>query len=334
VSVKIACDFCYHNCLLSEGQLGLCKVRKNQEGKIVTIGYGQIVASAMDPIEKKPMYHLLPGAKTYSIALFGCNYSCLFCQNHTISQPEGPYYNTLFNGSYFNETSVEELIAAVVASKSPIVSYTYSDPIVWQDYMLEAARLAHSHNLLNCMVTNGSFSKKSLERVIDVIDAFNIDVKGDEHFYKKYCKGSLEPVLEGIEKIASTKNRVLEVTTLLIEDLQSLSEIKFLAKQLSERGVEVWHLSRFFPHYKMRDLKSTSEEFMIEAINIAKDAKINYVYAGNSFLENDYPTVCPTCKSILIKGHSYRGEAKSEAQKNIKGGRCFNCNGEIYGLFS
>ena len=316
----VRCDFCFHNCLLKEGQLGVCKVRQNQNGSLVSLNYGQVVAKAVDPIEKKPLYHFLPGSSTYSFALFGCNFECLFCQNHNISQNDSPYHPTRFK---IATTQPKEIFQEFLSSKTPTVSYTYSDPIVWQDYMLDVASLVKESGRYNCMVTNGSFTQISLERALKYIDAFNIDVKGDESFYKKYCKGKLEPVLDAIETIAKEEDKVLEITSLLIEDIHSLKDVEFLADQLNQRGVKVWHISRFFPHYKMDDYKITSEEYLQQALKIGKGA-VEYLYAGNSSLDQNTETRCPNCHSTVIKNHKV---------KNLAKGRCLKCNYKIYGKF-
>ena len=318
------CDFCYRNCFLKEGQIGVCGVRKNIDGKIVSLNYAQVVAKAVDPIEKKPLYHFLPGSSTYSFALFGCNFACQFCQNHHISQQDSPLYH--FN---YDKTEPKDLLKEIIRSKSETVSYTYSDPVVWQDYMVDVASLAKEERIYNCMVTNGSFTKNSLERTLKVIDVFNIDLKGSENFYKNYCKGSVKGVLESIETIANTPKKFLEVTTLIIEDVHSLDDIKELATFLVKANVKVLHISRFFPSYKMRDYKQTSESFLEDAIKVAQDIGVEFVYGGNSNNTKSQNSYCPNCKSLLIKRDYYKTKVV-----NMVGNRCSSCNNEIYGLFN
>lgn len=327
------CDFCWRECVLEEGQQGPCGIRKNSDGKVVTLGYGQVVASGVDPVEKKPMYHLLPGSKTFSFALFGCNYTCSFCQNHLISQADSPYWPGSSGYRPRNEMSVEHLVKMLERSGAPIMSFTYSEPIVWQDFMLETAQQVHALGKLNCMVTNGSFSDRSLERVLQHIDAFNIDVKGGSQFYRTYCGGVVEPVLDALSVIASAGNKVLEVTTLVIEGVHTPDEIALLARQLSDRGVQVWHLSRFFPQYRMNDHPPTSERFLAEMLSIASESDIPHIYAGNSNLGSHQSTRCPSCSATLIKSHGYGGEARSDAEKHIIDGRCANCGATIHGRF-
>jgi len=324
----LRCDFCWRMCTLSRGQKGVCGIRENRDGSLVTLGWGKVVASGLDPIEKKPLYHFHPGANTLSFALFGCNFRCQFCQNHEIAQQDG-------SGSPHNSavTKPELMVRLLERTGSPIMSYTYSDPIVWQDYMLETAELVHGEGKLNCMVTNGSFSAPSLERVLPLMDAFNIDVKGDEDFYRNVCGGSLAPVLDSVAKIAAESSKVVEVTTLLIEGYHDERMLRFLAKELAAAGVKVWHLSRFFPHYHMRHLPPTSEAFLEKMLLIAQDSGIPYVYSGNSALSGWDRTVCPSCRKVLIRSHSYGGEAALDVGHHIADGKCCNCGEAIYGRF-
>ncbi len=329
----VQCDFCWHMCTLAPGERGICGIRENRDGSLVTLGWGEIVASGIDPIEKKPLYHVYPGKKTYSIALFGCNLRCQFCQNHHISQPDSPYRIGGQRHFAIVQTSAEAVVEKMDEADLSIMSYTYSDPIVWQDYMLSVAQLVHDRKKINCMVTNGSFSEASLQRVLPYIDAFNIDVKGDENFYRKLCKGSLQPVLHAVETIAAQSDKVLEVTTLLIEGYHNPAMIKQLGQQLVERGVKVWHLSRFFPHYRMQSWPPTAEEFLQEMLLIAEDVGIEYVYAGNSALETYDQTYCPACRATLIHSHSYSGEAAIDTKEHIIDGKCRYCGRAIYGFF-
>jgi pyruvate formate lyase activating enzyme len=334
VDTYLTCDFCWHMCRIPLGGVGLCHVRANREGKLVTLGWGEVLASSIDPIEKKPLYHVLPGVKTYSIALFGCNYSCKFCQNHQLSQIDSPLWPGHPEYRVKSIVTPEEVVKDFERSGCPIMSYTYSEPIVWQDYMLAVAQQVRKLGKINCMVTNGSFSEKSLERLLDVIDVFNIDIKGDELFYRQYCSASLVPVLRGIQEIAQRSDKVLEVTTMIIEGIHTKSMIRSLAQSLVDAKVHVWHLSRFFPHYQMRDRAPTSERFLESMLLIAEEAGIPYVYAGNSSLGSWERTVCPHCKTTLIHTHSYSGEATKEAKRTIIDGRCANCGEPIYGLFT
>lgn len=312
-------------------------MRTRVDGRLETIGYGRVLSAAVDPIEKKPLYHMLPGSKTLSIALFGCNFHCEFCQNFEMSQPDGFYSPEVYASSNMAPppyVSPQQVVELMLQKGLRVMSYTYSDPIVWQDYMLDTAVLVHEHDGYNCMITNGSFSKTSIERVLPHIDAFNIDMKGDRRFYRDYCSGEQEPVLRSIERIAKEPEKILEVTTMVIEGVHTPQMIKELGRQLSDAGVQVWHLTRFFPHYRMEQHPATSEHFLGTLLEEAGSSSIPYIYAGNSINFSYEATVCPSCGKKLISSHGYRGEGGTEASKNIIKGTCISCGERIYGLYT
>ena len=320
--MKERCNFCYRHCLIDEGKQGFCGVRENKGGAIRSLHYACLVSLGIDPIEKKPLYHFLPGSQSLSLAEQGCNYTCQFCQNYEISQKE-----------YACQTVFVDPVKVVSLAKeqgAASISFTYSEPLVWQDYLIDCATLAKQKGVLTVMVSNGSFSKEARERIIPLVDAFNIDVKGDKQFYQAVCNASLDPVLEGIEAIVQA-GKHLEVTTLLIEGLHTMETVEFLGKQLKERGVQVWHLSRFFPRYKMETRKATSETFLEDALAVARESGIPYIYGGNSTHVDS--TFCPRCHRLLIRDHQYGGTQGQEAKETISQGRCKFCNQTIYGLF-
>ncbi|MCK5155890.1 MAG: AmmeMemoRadiSam system radical SAM enzyme [Spirochaetales bacterium] len=329
---KIHCEFCFHRCRLGEGKIGICGVRKNLNGKMITTVYGQVVSAGVDPIEKKPFYHVRPGTSTLSAALPGCNFQCLFCQNHAISQYNESQY--ALSGSNTPLTSPQKLMELMLGHNLEIMTYTYSDPVVWQDYMLDTAKLVkEKENGLNCMITNGSMTHQSLIGMLDYIDAFNIDVKGNEEFYRKFCKGSFIPVLNNLERISADGRAVVEVTTLVLEGEHTLDEIYWLGSRLRGAGVKVWHLSRFFPAYKMRERQATSETFLNAMLQTASESGIPFIYSGNSQEQLFTATVCPGCGTALIPTHSYGGEAGISVNKYIRDGKCLQCGEHIYGLF-
>ena len=305
-----SCDFCFRRCCLSEGQKGYCGARENIEGKIVSVNYGQLVSLALDPVEKKPLYHFLPHTKTLSVSESGCNYSCLFCQNWEISQKIVEE----------EETDPSSLAAYCLRYGVPSVSYTYSEPLVWQDYMLCAAEEAKKKGVRNIMVTNGSFSCEALERIVPLVDAFNVDLKGDDEFYRTVCKASLQPVLDGIEYIVN-HGRHIEVTTMLIEGMHDEKMVRMLGSLLRERGVRVWHLSRFFPRYRMKDRKETSEAFLSSMLAVAKESGIPYIYGGNTMIPA--VTVCPHCSRVL----------RDDVPQMLPSS-CPGCGETVYGVFA
>ncbi len=315
---SLVCDFCWRHCNLAEGQSGVCSVRKHVQGKLVTTTYGQIEAMGVDPIEKKPLYHYYPGSKTFSFALFGCNIACEFCQNYLLSQGEP----TLSLASERVEPS--RVVAMAREKGCHSISYTYSEPLVWQDYMVDVATLAKKAGMQNIMVTNGSFSKEALARLLPIIDAFNIDIKGDEAFYKEVCKGNQQVVLDAIAAIAKSGAH-LEVTSMLIESMHSKEDVETLGKLLYERGVQVWHLSRFFPRYKMAHLKATGEAYLAKMVALAEQSGIPFVYSGNS--ETERTTFCPSCHASLIDAHT-------KIDPSLEYGKCKRCGTSIYGVFS
>lgn len=307
------CDFCFRRCDISEGGRGWCKGRECRDGKLATVAFGYPMALAIDPIEKKPLYHFLPFTKTLSVGLPGCSFSCDFCQNYQLSQSCGKGDRHLSPEAFIGLAS------------TPSVSFTYSEPLVWQDYMIECALLAKKAGLATIMVTNGAFSKESLNRITGLIDAFNIDLKGDEEFYKRICHAALKPVAQGIEALCKASKHV-EVTTMVIESITDESMIKGLGKMIQDSGVQVWHLSRFFPAYRMSHLKHTSEECLERMIEAARPYA-PYVYGGNSLHES--PTICPRCKTVLIDSRN-----RANARIHMDGGHCPSCGMKIYGVFT
>jgi pyruvate formate lyase activating enzyme len=316
------CNFCYRHCNIKEGNTGFCGVRKIKNNQLISTGYGYLDAVALDPIEKKPLYHFLPGSKTLSVAESGCNYHCAFCQNWQLSQ------NKKNNNSTY--VSPKELVNLALKYKVPSISFTYSEPIVWQDYVIDTSIIAKKTGIKTVMVTNGSFSKEARETLAPLIDAFNIDLKGNADYYKKICKGTIEPVLEGIKYLIEKGNHV-EITTLLIESIHTEKDVQALAKNLKDFGVQVWHLSRFFPNYEMSAIAETSEKFLSEMINIAKESGIPYVYGGNTSRVES--TICSNCKQVLINNHTDSEAIKKDCNQNIPKGRCKYCDYPIYGAF-
>lgn len=319
----MTCAFCYRHCnLQSEHQLGYCQQRKLVDNRIVSLNYGNLVSLALDPIEKKPLYHFLPGSTSLSLAEPGCNYRCAFCQNYSISQSE--YH------PYTEHVEPDEVVNLAKRKHARSISYTYSEPSIWQDYLIDTATRAKDAEIKNVMVTNGSFSEESRKNLFEVVDAFNVDVKGDEQFYQEVCKATLRPVLDNIEAIVQAGLH-LEVTTLLIEGIHTEQTVRYLGRELADRGVQVWHLSRFFPRYRMEDREPTSEAFLEEMMQVAQESRIPYIYGGNSVHQDR--TVCPHCGSFLISDHQYGGGQQEEVDRNMPHGICAHCGQKIYGIF-
>ena len=236
------CPYCYRSCYLGDGEVGVCKVIRNRKGFFTAVESQRCGALHLDPIEKKPLYHVYPGTSTVSIGMTGCNLFCDFCQNHVLVCGDVPVRESLTS---------RDVLEALDTYASPIVSYTYSEPIVWQESVLPLATAVHDRGLLNVFVTNGTFSRQSRDSLRLLIDALNIDLKGDERFYREVChaKGAYQAVLDSIDFWVNHTQSIVEVTTLIIEGFHTPSWVRKTGLLLQEIGVQVWHLSRFFPAF-------------------------------------------------------------------------------------
>lgn len=273
---KIKCNICPNYCNLSEGQVGICRARKNENGQIISINYGHITSLALDPIEKKPLNRFHPGKNILSVGSFGCNLHCSFCQNHSISMVGKDETQT----EYKEPDQLVELALRLKERNNIGIAFTYNEPLIGYEYVRDCAKLAKSHNLKNVVVTNGCFNEKVLDEILPYIDAFNIDLKGfTDDFYKK-LRGNLETVKNFI-KIASEQAHI-EVTTLIIPgENDSEEEMRELVDFLAEINPEIpLHVSRFFPTYKMQDRPPTKITRIFELTDIARE-KLKYVYEGN-----------------------------------------------------
>ena len=318
----LACDFCAHRCFIPPGRTGRCGVRHHlpasggETGTIVTTVYGQIQAAATDPIEKKPLYHFLPGSSAFSVALGGCNFRCRFCQNDQIA-----FADRLGPPLVYWEP--RELVAAWRRSGSPTIAFTYTEPGVWQDYLVDCAQIARREGARIVMVSNGFLTPEAVERLLPVVDGFNIDLKGNDSFYRTLCRAREMPVLETIRSIAPRRH--LEVTTMLLERYHDSTILHDLEQILSRAGVQVWHLSRFHPAGRMKDEPATTEAFLREALESLRGG-IPYLYAGNSRISEYHRTLCPECGTLCIA----RGAGVIDQTEY---GACPECGHRIYGLF-
>lgn len=269
----VQCISCSHRCIINEGKRGICGVRENVNGKLYLLVYGLIVSENVDPIEKKPLYHFLPNTKTYSIGTVGCNFKCSFCQNHSISQ---------LREIIGIEVTPEKIVERAIKTGCKSISYTYNEPTIFAEFVKDTAVLAKEKGLKNILVTNGYMTKECLEFLGNDIDAMNIDLKSfEEKFYNKMCGARLNPVLETI-KSAHERGIHLEITTLIIPgENNSSNEFDKIAKFIAGVDKNIpWHISRFFPMYKMRDKHPTSLDILEKAEKIGKKY-LNHVYLGN-----------------------------------------------------
>ena len=311
---KLQCNLCPHNCVLDNGQKGICSVRVNEDNILKTINYGEITAMAMDPIEKKPLYHFYPGSNILSVGSFGCNLSCSFCQNYSIA-----HYRV--KSKYM---TVKNLIDNILEHKNNIgIAFTYNEPTISYEYIYEVSKEVKSTNpdMKVVLITNGYMEIESLRRLLPYIDAMNIDLKSfQKDYYKKVCGGNLNPVLKVIEEVSGYCH--LEITTLLVNGLNdSKDEVEKIASFISNLDKNIpLHLSRYFPTYKM-NRPPTKIDVMMKNRNIAKKF-LNYVYLGNiSGVDNS--TYCPKCGELIIKRNYY------SSKTYIIDNKCPSCNNDI-----
>jgi pyruvate formate lyase activating enzyme len=321
---KVFCFLCSHHCLISDGKYGICNVRENRGGTLYTHAYGKLVAQNIDPIEKKPLYHFLPGSTSFSIATAGCNFQCGFCQNWQISQVKEA--KALGLGS--EEVKPEEVVKQAKRSGSKSISYTYTEPTIFFEYARDVGQLAKREGLYNVFVTNGYMTEEMIHMAHPFLDAANIDLKSfNDHYYRKLCKGKLEPVLKSIELMKKLGIWV-EVTTLVVPGQNdSEEEFKKIARFLTGIDPSIpWHISRFYPQYQMGELESTPMKTMNQAYEIGKEAGLHYVYLGN-VMGKGSDTHCPRCSQLLIErvGFSIR-------KYRVKNGNCPDCQSPIDGV--
>ena len=330
---RIHCDFCFHRCAgTAVGRIGVCGVRRYDGIRWVPTAPDYIAAMGIDPIEKKPIYHLRPGSKTFSYAMPGCDYTCDFCQNHRIAQVKDAQIP--LTGTKETCFSPERMVSLMLDNGLDIMSYTYTEPAVWQDHLLETARRVHDIGGLNCVVTNGSFTPEAMRRIAPHIDAWNIDLKGDDTFYRSVCGGRAADPLTSIEHALSS-GAVVEITTLLIEadGLHTLDMVVRLGEQLRAMGVSVWHLSRFFPSYRMISSPPTSERFLHEALLAASASGIPFIYSGNSIDTEFGDTRCTGCGRLLISDRGYKHGLRRVERGSLKEGLCVSCGTALYGIY-
>ncbi len=320
----VNCNLCPTNCVIKPGNFGNCGARKNIDGKFYSLVYAKPVSVSIDPIEKKPLYHFLPGSYSLSIGTLGCNLHCLHCQNYDISQAKADQ----FSG---RELTPKELVEKAISNSCKSISYTYNEPTIFYEYVLETAQLARKKGIKNIMVTNGYINKEPLKELYPLIDAANIDLKGMyEDFYRKVCSVRLKPVLEaikGIKKIGTW----LEMTNLLIPGYNdSKGKIEKLVKWVKDNlGVKVpLHLSAFYPTYKLLDVPRTSPETLLMAKKIALKEGLKYVYLGNIALPDSANTYCPKCSKLVIERGGFE-----VYKNNLKDNSCPFCDEKIDGIF-
>ncbi len=322
--MAVQCELCPKMCIIEPGQGGDCRVRINIDDVLTTVVYGFPCSMHADPVEKKPLFHFLPGTKILSLATAGCNLHCLNCQNWEISQanpedtPAAPY-------------PPKRLVEMAENNGFPSIAYTYTDPVVYYEYTYDSAKLAKQNNIRNVLVTAGYINPEPWRELLKYIDAANIDLKAiTEEFYRNVCSGTLKPVLDALV-LAKASGTMVEVTNLLIPTLNDQpKQIRRLVRWIrANLGAETpMHFSRFFPRYKMQHLPPTSTKTLDTARQIAMEEGLHYVYIGNILSAEGQNTYCPSCKKLLIERSGY-----TILQNRLSLGRCPDCSQKIYGVW-
>jgi pyruvate formate lyase activating enzyme len=323
----VRCALCAHRCKIAVGNRGICQVRENRDGQLVSLVYGKLIAQHVDPIEKKPIFHMLPGSRAYSIATVGCNFNCRFCQNADIAQMPSDHQGSIVGRA----VAPEAVVADARANACDSIAYTYTEPTVFFEFALDVARLAQAAGLRNIFVTNGYMTAEALEMVLPVLDAANVDLKSfSDDFYKDVCGARLAPVKNTLKRMKEG-GILVEVTTLLIPGLNdSPEELNAIARFLAEDlGPETpWHISRFHPTYRMTDRPDTPVKTLNLAREIGLAAGLRYVYIGNVPGSGGENTICPDCGNIVINRFHYRSRTNL-----IDTNHCAYCHQMIDGIF-
>jgi pyruvate formate lyase activating enzyme len=323
----VICGLCNHRCHIKEGKRGICGVRENQGGKLYSMVYGRLVAENIDPIEKKPLFNFLPGSRSFSIATVGCNFQCLHCQNADISQ-----YPHLHGGEITgNERRAESVVDYAVRENCASISYTYVEPTIFYEFAYDCSVLAHERQLKNVFVSNGFMTPEVTRHLAGVLDGINIDIKGfTNDFYKKVCKARLQPVLDNVQLMHELGVWV-EVTTLIIPGLNdSPEELRDIAKFIKGVSPTIpWHVTAFYPTYKMMDRPPTPAAILRKAREIGLEEGLRFIYEGNIPGEGGESTYCPACGTELINRYGF-----SIRSNSLVDGRCGKCGEKIEGVWS
>ncbi|MGD9950406.1 MAG: AmmeMemoRadiSam system radical SAM enzyme [Desulfobulbus sp.] len=323
----VICQLCHHRCRIHPGKRGRCGVRENREGRLLSLVYGRLVAESIDPIEKKPMFHLLPGSRSYSISTVGCNFQCQHCQNYQISQFPLTHHGQISGVGRSPATVVDQAEQAGCAS----ISYTYVEPTIFYEFAYDCCCLAKERGIKNVFVSNGYMTPEVARHLAPVLDGINIDLKSFRgEFYQKICKARLEPVLENI-RLFQELGVLVEVTTLVIPGHNdSESELRSIAHFLRSVSVDIpWHVSGFRPTYQMLDRPSTPSETLLKARAIGQSEGLRFVYTGNVVGSGGEDTFCPGCNSLLIRRQGFSSQVLG-----LENGHCCQCRIPVAGVWA
>jgi len=328
-SGKVLCEACSQACVLSEGEYGICGVRKVEDGELKLLVYGLAAALNIDPVEKKPMFHFLPKSDVMSVGTVGCNFSCKFCQNYDISQYPKEHSHQIVG----QKLPPERIVELAIENGCDSIAYTYNEPIVFFEYTYDTAKLAHEKGLKNIYVTSGYETHKAIDLLAPYIDGMNIDIKSfSNEFYKEICGARLKPVLEAV-RYAHSKGIWIEITTLLIQGKNdSDEEIREIAKFIASVDNSIpWHLSAFHPMYKMLDVPRTPVSTLRRAYKIGQEEGLKYLYVGNIDDEDFESTYCPKCLKRVIDRRGHIGQfVTNDLDEN---GSCPHCGYSIEGIW-
>jgi pyruvate formate lyase activating enzyme len=321
---KVDCFLCAHRCSVAPSKFGVCGVRENREGALFSHVYGEVIAAHIDPIEKKPLYHFLPGTTSFSIATIGCNFRCPFCQNWQISQAKK---SKTGGGGY--KLLPEDIVAEAKGQGCRSISYTYTEPTIFFEYAYDTARLARNAGLANVFVTNGYMTAEALKTIQPYLDAANVDLKAfKDETYKKICGARLQPVLDSI-RLMSELGIWVEVTTLVVPGLNDTDEeLLASARFIAEISQDIpWHISRFHPDYEYTQAPATPMETLKKAFRLGREAGLRYIYIGNVWGETE-STECPKCHKTVLRRSGFSVEKNS-----LRNGRCPHCGSAIAGVY-
>lgn len=325
---RVRCFLCAHRCVVLDGKRGICAVRENRGGTLYTLVYGKVIARNIDPVEKKPLYHFLPGSRSFSIATVGCNFRCEHCQNYEISQFPRERPDLDIPGE---DMTAGDVVGMAIESGCRSISYTYTEPTIFLEFAYDCARLARGRGIKNIFVSNGYMTPESASLIAPFLDGNNIDLKGDDRFYREIChvKSSI-PVLETI-KLMKEKGVWVEVTTLVIPGRNDSEEVlKGIAGFIKSVDPSIpWHVTQFYPAYRLLDVPRTPAPALRRAREIGLEAGLKYVYIGNLPAEDAENTFCYSCGNRLIErtGFFIKG-------MRLREGRCPDCGALIEGVWS
>ena len=324
---KVKCNLCGHRCTISSGKRGICQVRENRNGTLYSLVYGRLISQNNDPIEKKPLFHFLPGTSSFSISTVGCNFQCKHCQNWYISQ-----YPRLNNGQIAgDEATPEQVVKDALLSGARSISYTYVEPTIFYEFAYDTGKIARTEGLKNVFVSNGYMTEETCRHSTDFLDGINIDLKAfTDKFYKEVCKARLQPVLDSI-KLMHELGIWVEVTTLIIPGWNdSEAELREIAKFIKSVSSSIpWHVTAFHPTYKMLDRPPTPVSILRRAREIGYEEGLRFVYEGNVPGEGGENTYCPGCNELLIKRYGF-----TILENRMDNGRCPKCGETIEGVWS